>query len=399
MEEKPEIKLESKIDLQIKGGGVGSFAGLGPRQVEVRVGLAGLGSALLGWVLGRAAGAWLCFAGLGPRQAGRAGAAGAWLCFAGLGPGQVVVRGGPAGWAGQVVSGWAGWAGGAAQEFGREIIKDSTLNTAPILALLDDTALPGAKAEALDVESDGCCDDDNQIRPVQLLLRSAPYNEGSGHWARTNGGGAADRLWEEIDQTLRVPEKLMLSGLKQDSCPMEENHNGEAQMKDGREQGPKELASPSATLVSQMVLGAIPGWRVSDAAVDVVMRGFEIRGELFLWIRGFEDDLWNDQRSGACNEDESPERVGWERGNDGEGSVLWRAAGSWTRWAVKGRLAGKGRAGLGSAGYLPGRAGWGRLGVGRGSQGLAWLCWAGSWAGGQAGLLTSEQMRPLASNI
>ncbi|KAI8452488.1 hypothetical protein BY996DRAFT_6415459 [Phakopsora pachyrhizi] len=33
------------------------------------------------------------------------------------------------------------------------------------------------------VESDGCCDDDNQIRPLHLLLRPAPYDEGSGHWA------------------------------------------------------------------------------------------------------------------------------------------------------------------------------------------------------------------------
>ncbi|CAH7673944.1 hypothetical protein PPACK8108_LOCUS8839 [Phakopsora pachyrhizi] len=33
------------------------------------------------------------------------------------------------------------------------------------------------------VESDGCCDDDNQIRPLHLLLRLAPYDEGSGHWA------------------------------------------------------------------------------------------------------------------------------------------------------------------------------------------------------------------------
>ncbi|CAH7687426.1 hypothetical protein PPACK8108_LOCUS22203 [Phakopsora pachyrhizi] len=67
----------------------------------------GLGFALLSWVLGRwrsgmgwqagAAGAWLGFSGLGPRQVapglglallGWAGAAGAWLGFAGLGPGQ-----------------------------------------------------------------------------------------------------------------------------------------------------------------------------------------------------------------------------------------------------------------------------------------------------------------------
>ncbi|CAH7683493.1 hypothetical protein PPACK8108_LOCUS17044 [Phakopsora pachyrhizi] len=128
MEEKPEIKLESKIDWQIKQGSGLGFAGLGPRQVGVRGGSAGragqprLGSALQGWVLGRwqsgqgsqgravgltgADGAWLGFAGLSPRQgrwgrqvavragqvghrpgqSGQVGAAGAWLVFAGLGP-------------------------------------------------------------------------------------------------------------------------------------------------------------------------------------------------------------------------------------------------------------------------------------------------------------------------
>ncbi|CAH7681618.1 hypothetical protein PPACK8108_LOCUS14241 [Phakopsora pachyrhizi] len=115
-----------------QGSGLG-FAGLGPRQVAVRGGLAGrsgqpgLGSALLGWVLGRwgweagwlgwadgavwarrqagrlgwaagAAGAWLGFAGLGPRQVGQQGSG---LGFAGLGPRQVAVRGGSAGRAGQ----------------------------------------------------------------------------------------------------------------------------------------------------------------------------------------------------------------------------------------------------------------------------------------------------------
>ncbi|KAI8446152.1 hypothetical protein BY996DRAFT_6533732 [Phakopsora pachyrhizi] len=118
-----------------QGRGLG-FAGLGPRQVQPGLSLAllgwvlgrwqqgqpGLGLALLGWVLGRwqsgqgrwgweagrlgwadgagrarrqagglgwaagAAGAWLGFAGLGPRQAGRVGQVGlAWLCWAGWG--------------------------------------------------------------------------------------------------------------------------------------------------------------------------------------------------------------------------------------------------------------------------------------------------------------------------
>ncbi|CAH7671795.1 hypothetical protein PPACK8108_LOCUS6612 [Phakopsora pachyrhizi] len=136
MEEKPEIKLKSKIDWQIKGGlarnagqwgrqgqpGLGSslqgwvlgregrawlgFAGLGPRQVAVREGRAGLGSALLGWVLGRwqaRQGRWgrqgqpglgLALLGwvLGRWQSGRAGAAGARLGFARLGPRQVAVQ-------------------------------------------------------------------------------------------------------------------------------------------------------------------------------------------------------------------------------------------------------------------------------------------------------------------
>ncbi|CAH7683718.1 hypothetical protein PPACK8108_LOCUS17406 [Phakopsora pachyrhizi] len=101
---------------QVAAGAAGAwlgFAGLGPRQVAVRGGpaggvgrwqsgagrLAGQGS----WVLGRwgsqgqagAAGAWLGFAGLGPRQVGQSGAVGlagaarAWLGFAGLGPRQV----------------------------------------------------------------------------------------------------------------------------------------------------------------------------------------------------------------------------------------------------------------------------------------------------------------------
>ncbi|CAH7684968.1 hypothetical protein PPACK8108_LOCUS19421 [Phakopsora pachyrhizi] len=62
MEEKPEIKLESKIDCKLSPRQAGQWG----RQVQP-----GLSSALLGWVLGRqgrAAGAWLGFAGLGPRQ-------------------------------------------------------------------------------------------------------------------------------------------------------------------------------------------------------------------------------------------------------------------------------------------------------------------------------------------
>ncbi|KAI8451719.1 hypothetical protein BY996DRAFT_6620987 [Phakopsora pachyrhizi] len=391
-EEKPEIKLESKIDWQIKGGlackagqwgrqaggrqgrAAGArlgFSGLGPKQVAVRGGLAG------------AAGARLGFAGLCPRQWGRQGQPGLGLALRGWvlgrwqsGQGRWGWQAGWLGWAGRarrqaVWLGWAGRAGwgsqGRAGQWGRQgqpglgsallgrwgrlqghissrvwkRIKDSTLNTVPILAILDDTALPGAKAEALDVESDGCCDDDNQIRPVQLLLRPAPYDESS---------GPADRLWEEIDQTLRVPEKLMLSGLK--------NHNGKAQMK-GRE-----------FEVSQMA-GDV---NESDAAVDC---GFEIRGELFLWIRGFEDDLWDDRGSGACDEDESPERLDVMQlgpGQDGQsraGQVGHaRAARAWLG------LAGLG---LGQVGQDEAGLGLGRLGVGRGSQGLAWPCWAGSW--------------------
>ncbi|KAI8447686.1 hypothetical protein BY996DRAFT_6535916 [Phakopsora pachyrhizi] len=86
------------------------FAGLGPRQVAVRAGQPGLGSALLGQVgHAGAAGAWLGFAGLGPRQ-GRA--AGARLGFAGLGPRQVAA--GWLGWAGEAgrarrQAGWLGW--------------------------------------------------------------------------------------------------------------------------------------------------------------------------------------------------------------------------------------------------------------------------------------------------
>ncbi|CAH7690166.1 hypothetical protein PPACK8108_LOCUS25413 [Phakopsora pachyrhizi] len=147
MEEKPEIKIESKIDWQIKQGSGLGFAGLGPRQVAVRGGSAGragqlgLGLDLLGWVLGRwqvglagrqawlgrwgsqgravwltgAAGAWLGFAGLSPRQAGRVGqlvfaglgprqvgAARAWLGFSGLGPSQVAARAGQVGQVGHV---------------------------------------------------------------------------------------------------------------------------------------------------------------------------------------------------------------------------------------------------------------------------------------------------------
>ncbi|KAI8445265.1 hypothetical protein BY996DRAFT_6468802 [Phakopsora pachyrhizi] len=394
-EEKPETKLESKIDWQIKQGSGLGFAGLGPRQVAGRAGQPGLGLAFLGWVLSRwqsgvgwqgQPGLGLALLGCGTLAGcagGAAGAAGAWIGFAGLGPRQVAVRAGQVGLAGRLAwlgrlgrlgqSGQVGQAGavraGQAGQWGRQgqpglgsallgrwgrlqghissrvwkRIKDSTLNTVPILAILDDTALPGAKAEALDVESDGCCDDDDQIRPVQLLLRPAPYDESSGHWARTNDGGAADRLWEEIDQTLRVPEKLMLSGLK--------NHNGKAQMK-GREFEAGDVNE-------------------SDAAVDC---GFEIRGELFLWIRGFEDDLWDDRGSGACDEDEigCDEQLG--PGQDGQsraGQVGHaRAARAWLG------LAGLG---LGQVGQDEAGLGLGRLGVGRGSQGSAWPCWAGSW--------------------
>ncbi|KAI8453504.1 hypothetical protein BY996DRAFT_6613490 [Phakopsora pachyrhizi] len=107
------------------------------------------------------------------------------------------------------------------------------------------------------------------------------------------------------------------------------------------------------------------GWDVdeSDAAVDVVTA------------------------DGMTGGQEPAMRM--RRGDDGAG---WIAAGSWVGWTVKGRSAGKGRADeackgsqglawLGWAGSWAGRAG----GVGRGSQGLAWLCWAKSWAAGRAG--------------
>ncbi|KAI8447155.1 hypothetical protein BY996DRAFT_6436469 [Phakopsora pachyrhizi] len=138
MEEKPEIELESKIDWQIKGGSARK-AGQWGRQ-----GQPGLGSALLGWVLGRlqsGQGRWgwqagwlgwaggtgrarrqagqlgwaggLGFAGLGPRQvAGRA--AGARLGFAGLGPRQVAVRAGQVGLAGRLA--WLGRLAGLARQ-------------------------------------------------------------------------------------------------------------------------------------------------------------------------------------------------------------------------------------------------------------------------------------------
>ncbi|CAH7667663.1 hypothetical protein PPACK8108_LOCUS2084 [Phakopsora pachyrhizi] len=117
------------------GQGTGAwlgFAGLGPRQVAVRGGSAGragqpgLGSALLGWVQGRwqAARAQLGFSGLGPRQGREARAqlgfagqgTGARLGFAGLGPRQVVMRCGSAGRAGQPGLGLAllGWVLGRA---------------------------------------------------------------------------------------------------------------------------------------------------------------------------------------------------------------------------------------------------------------------------------------------
>ncbi|CAH7689872.1 hypothetical protein PPACK8108_LOCUS25036 [Phakopsora pachyrhizi] len=223
----------------VRGGAAGAwlgFAGLGPRQVAVRAGQVGLAGR---WgSLGRAAGVWLGFA---ESEAGEAGQPGlgsdllGWVLgrLAGWGSqGRAVgltgaARGGSAGRAGHsALLGWVlgRWQSGQGRwgmqgqpglvRKGRsqrhisstvlQRIKDSTLNKGLILALLDDTALPGAKAESMDVESDGCCDDDNQIRPLHLFLRPAPYNEGSGHWARTINGGAADRLWEEIDQTLSV---------------------------------------------------------------------------------------------------------------------------------------------------------------------------------------------------
>ncbi|KAI8458386.1 hypothetical protein BY996DRAFT_6541942 [Phakopsora pachyrhizi] len=361
------------------------FAGLGPRQVAVRAGqvgqvghvgrLAGLAGQAGQAGAVRAGQAWLGFSVLGPGQvAVKGGAAGAWLGFAGLGPRQVagragqqvVVRAGQVGharaaraWLGLAValSGWAGWAGGA----GRERIKDSTLNKGPILALLDDTALPGAKAEAMDVESDGSCDDDNQMRPVHLLLRPAPYNE------------AADRLWEEIDQTLSVPEKLMLSGLKN------KGDRGGRYIRD--------------------ITGRIwmMGWKDWP-------RGFSDGAGSYPWLEsgprlrtgGAESDAAVDVADGMTGGQEPVMRM--RRGNDGAG---WIAAGSWAGWAVKGRPAGKGRSG----------------GACKGSQGLAWLGWAGLGPGqagaararlgfaglvpgqaGRAGLLTSEQMRPIASN-
>ncbi|KAI8455641.1 hypothetical protein BY996DRAFT_6543291 [Phakopsora pachyrhizi] len=81
MEEKPAY-VSGGVRMVLESG-----AGRNARQGQL-----GLGLALLGWVLGRwqagAAGAWLSFAGLGPRQVA-AGAAGARLGFAGLGPWQV----------------------------------------------------------------------------------------------------------------------------------------------------------------------------------------------------------------------------------------------------------------------------------------------------------------------
>ncbi|KAI8448508.1 hypothetical protein BY996DRAFT_6566607 [Phakopsora pachyrhizi] len=123
MEEKPDIKLESKIDWQIKQGsglgfaglgprqvGVGAaaawlgFAGLGPRQVAVRAGQMGQSGQGSGVDRGRRGSAWLCWAEC------EAGAAGAWLGFAGLGPRQVAVRAGQVGQVGHVrrLAGFAG---------------------------------------------------------------------------------------------------------------------------------------------------------------------------------------------------------------------------------------------------------------------------------------------------
>ncbi|KAI8448631.1 hypothetical protein BY996DRAFT_6490868 [Phakopsora pachyrhizi] len=528
MEEKPEIKLESKIDRQIKGrpglgsallgwvlgrwgwqagrlgwaGGAGrarrqagrlvragwgsqgrvlgrwqswqgrlawlgrlaglaesagaagarlGFAGLGPMQVAVRAGQwgrqvqPGLSSALLGWVLGRlqsgvgwqagAAGAWLGFAGLGPRQV--AGRVGQWgrqvqrgLSSALLGwvlgrwqSGQG--RWGMQGQPGLVRMGRLGRWGRSQRHISSRRIKDSTLNTGPILALLDDTALPGAKAEGLEsgevkwdcefgmcwgteddnVESDGYCDDDDQIRPVQLLLRPAPYDEGSGHWARTNNGGAADRLWEEIDQTLSVPEKLMLSGLKNEGDRggryiRKRYHRQD--LDDGREregrQGWKDWPrgfSDGAGSYPWLESGPRlrTGGAESDAAVDVVTVAkllliFERTG---VSSSGLEADEMTGGQEPVMRMKVRRELAGRGAmmgpvGCDGEDSALWRAAGSWAGWAVKGRWGMQGQPGLSLAwlGWVLARArlGFARLvcgqvgrqgGQGRHALGLAFL--------------------------